>query len=68
MAVGPSELDNDRSAEGTLPEKGITIIGGGFSRGFLVIHLSKSHEAEGESIMVLETRELCSGATRRCGQ
>ncbi|KAK7222899.1 hypothetical protein V2G26_010902 [Clonostachys chloroleuca] len=63
----PGELDNYRSPEGIPPQIDIAIIGSGFSGGSLVTHLLNSMAADEKSILVLEARELCSGATGRNG-
>lgn len=64
----PGELDNYRSPEGLPPTIDIAIIGAGFSGGSLVTHLLDSDGTDETSILVLEARELCSGATGRNGE
>ncbi|RJE22483.1 FAD dependent oxidoreductase [Aspergillus sclerotialis] len=62
----PGELDNFRST-GDLPDTAdIVIIGGGYSAAALVTHIQKQYPSH-PSIVVLEARQLCSGATGRNG-
>lgn len=62
------ELDEHRSTE-TLPtECDILIIGGGYAGIGAAYHLLAGEEAvEGKSIVLLEARQACSGATGRNG-
>lgn len=63
----PGELDDFRSTKDLPSAADIVIVGAGFSGGSLVTHLLASDNARGKSILVLEARELCSGATGRNG-
>jgi hypothetical protein len=65
--TSPGELDTFRSSENIPETTDIAIIGAGFSGGSLVTHLLSTEEGRGKSILVLEARELCSGATGRNG-
>jgi hypothetical protein len=49
------------------PTADIVIIGAGFAGGSLVTHLT-AHGVPARSILVLEARNLCSGATGRNGE
>jgi hypothetical protein len=63
----PGSLDNHRSSE-TLPsECDILIVGAGFSGGSLVTHMLAQPESKNKSIVIVEARQLCSGATGRNG-
>ncbi|KAF5670466.1 oxidoreductase [Fusarium denticulatum] len=63
----PGPLDNHQSTA-ELPSKcDILIIGAGFSGASLVTHMISQPESKGKSIVVLEARQLCSGATGRNG-
>ncbi|KAH7393270.1 FAD dependent oxidoreductase [Cadophora sp. MPI-SDFR-AT-0126] len=60
-------LDSHRSTA-ELPEKcEIVVIGAGFSGASLTHHLLEGNDGAGESIVILEARESCSGATGRNG-
>ncbi|KAJ5138690.1 FAD dependent oxidoreductase [Penicillium bovifimosum] len=62
----PQELDNFRSTP-NLPDKSdIVIIGGGYSAAALVTHIQREYPNH-PSILVLEARQLCSGASGRNG-
>ncbi|KAH7356362.1 FAD dependent oxidoreductase [Pyrenochaeta sp. MPI-SDFR-AT-0127] len=61
------ELDNHRSTEVLPTESDIVIIGAGFSAAAYVTHLLSQKVGELPSTLVLEARELCSGATGRNG-
>ncbi|KAM6505355.1 hypothetical protein FSOLCH5_014579 [Fusarium solani] len=63
----PGKFDTYRSPEGIPQTTDIAIIGAGFSGGSLVTHLLASEQGRSKSILVLEARELCSGATGRNG-
>lgn len=60
-------LDNHRSTEALPSDCDILIIGAGYSGGSLLTHLQAQEESKGKSILVLEARQLCSGATGRNG-
>ncbi|KAF5963435.1 oxidoreductase [Fusarium bulbicola] len=63
----PGSLDNHRSTT-ELPSKcDILIIGAGFSGASLATHMLSQPESKDKSIVVLEARQLCSGATGRNG-
>lgn len=62
------ELDNHRSTE-ELPEScDILIIGAGFSGASVAYHLTESYGDEPlPSILMVDARQACSGATARNG-
>jgi hypothetical protein len=61
-------LDSHRSTP-ELPTKcEIVIIGSGYTGASLAHHLLEGNEAVGSSIVILEAREACSGATGRNGK
>ena len=60
-------LDNFRSTESLPTECDILIIGAGYSGGALLTHMISEDESIGKRILVLEARQLCSGATGRNG-
>ena len=63
------ELDDHRSTE-DLPEScDVLIIGAGFAGASLAYHLVKSYgDQQLPSILMLEARQACSGATARNGR
>ncbi|KAK2739526.1 hypothetical protein FQN55_009402 [Onygenales sp. PD_40] len=62
------ELDNHRSTAELPSESDIVIVGAGYSAAALVTHLLETCTGERKpSILVLEARQLCSGATGRNG-
>ncbi|KAF4971635.1 hypothetical protein FZEAL_9795 [Fusarium zealandicum] len=63
----PGSLDNHRSTDSLPSRCDILIIGAGFSGAALVTHLLSQEESRNKSIVVLEARQLCSGATGRNG-
>ncbi|KAF5671680.1 oxidoreductase [Fusarium heterosporum] len=63
----PGSLDNHRSTDSLPSQCDILIIGAGFSGGALATHLLSHPESNNKSIVVLEARQLCSGATGRNG-
>jgi hypothetical protein len=63
----PGSLDNHRSTEELPSLCDILIIGAGYSGGSLVTHMLSQTESKDKSIVVLEARQLCSGATGRNG-
>jgi hypothetical protein len=64
----PDALDNHRSTE-SLPETSdIVVIGAGFAGASTAHHcLDLAHGAKKPSMVVLEARQACSGATGRNG-
>ncbi|KAI1052406.1 hypothetical protein LB507_007512 [Fusarium sp. FIESC RH6] len=63
----PGSLD-DHQSTAELPSKcDILIIGAGYSGASLVTHMLSQPESKDKSIVVLEARQLCSGATGRNG-
>ena len=62
----PHELDNHRSIEKLPNACDILIIGAGYSGISAAYHLTKDSPPE-QSIVLLEAREACSGATGRNG-
>lgn len=65
----PHRLDNHRSTEQLPEEADIVIIGAGYSGASIVYHLLEQSESlqNTPSIVILEAREACSGATGRNG-
>lgn len=67
----PDTLDNHRSTE-TLPESSnIVIIGAGYTGAATAYHCLEQGQSTGRkkpSIMILEARQACSGATGRNGE
>ncbi|KAI7759779.1 hypothetical protein LZL87_009102 [Fusarium oxysporum] len=63
----PGFLDDYRSTEDLPSQCDILIIGAGYSGGSLVTHMLSQPESKDKSIVVLEARQLCSGATGRNG-
>jgi len=62
------ELDNHRSTEHLPAECDILIIGGGYAGIGAAYHLLAGEEAiAGKSVVLLEARQACSGATGRNG-
>lgn len=60
-------LDSHRSTP-EIPEKcEIAVIGAGYTGASLVHHLLDGNHAAGKTIVILEAREACSGATGRNG-
>lgn len=65
----PQELDDYRSTPELPVESDIVIIGGGYSAAALVTHIQELyHDKRDLSILVLEARQLCSGASGRNGK
>lgn len=62
----PQELDNFQSTPDLPGESDIVIIGGGYSAAALVTHIQRQYPQH-PSILVLEARQLCSGASGRNG-
>ncbi|OJJ42090.1 hypothetical protein ASPZODRAFT_77757 [Penicilliopsis zonata CBS 506.65] len=62
----PLPLDNHRSTPHLPAESDLVIVGGGYSAGALVTHILAEYP-DHPSILVLEARQLCSGATGRNG-
>ena len=63
-------IDQHRSTESLLPKADIVIIGAGYSGAAIAHHLieeSERHDRVVPSIVILEARETCSGATGRNG-
>ncbi|CVL11576.1 related to oxidoreductase [Fusarium proliferatum] len=63
----PGSLDNHRSTKDLPSQCDILIIGAGYSGASLVTHMLSQPESKDKSIVVLEARQLCSGATGRNG-
>ncbi|KKA30621.1 hypothetical protein TD95_000857 [Thielaviopsis punctulata] len=63
----PDVLDNHRSTPQLPTQADIVIIGAGYSGGSLVTHVLNDTASQGKSILVLDARQLCSGATGRNG-
>jgi lysine/ornithine N-monooxygenase len=62
-----SDLKDFRSTQNLPTESDIVIIGGGYSAASLVTH-TLNEATPPPSIVVLEARQLCSGATGRNGE
>lgn len=60
-------IDEHRSTEELPPECDVVIIGGGLSGVTTAYHLAALAGAEIPSIVMLEARQVCSGATGRNG-
>ncbi|KAF4337998.1 hypothetical protein FBEOM_8097 [Fusarium beomiforme] len=64
----PGDLDNFRSAPDLPAQVDIAIVGAGYSAAAVLTHLLAITSAEDRpSVLVLEARQLCSGATGRNG-
>lgn len=63
----PHALDEHRTTESLPPSCDIAIIGAGMSGIATAYHISKLSGNKATSIVVLEARQLCSGATGRNG-
>lgn len=64
----PQELDDHRSTPDLPTKADIVIIGGGYSAAALVTHIQEQYRNKKRtSILVLEARQLCSGASGRNG-
>ncbi|KAJ3529638.1 hypothetical protein NM208_g9668 [Fusarium decemcellulare] len=61
------DLDNHRSTNELPDECDIVVIGAGYSGATLVTHILSKCVGQAPSILVLEARQLCSGATGRNG-
>ena len=67
--TSPHALDNFRSSD-TLPAKAdIVIIGAGYAGASIVHHLLENEQfrLQQQSLVIIEAREACSGATGRNG-
>ncbi|KAF5674286.1 gamma-glutamylputrescine oxidoreductase [Fusarium circinatum] len=64
----PGDLDNHKSTEELPTSADIVIIGAGYSAAAILTHILATASSENRpSILVLEARQLCSGATGRNG-
>lgn len=63
----PGDLDNHRTSAELPGESDIVIIGGGYSAGSFLTHFLSKYSAKNQSVLVIEARQLCSGATGRNG-
>lgn len=63
----PGKFDNWRSSELLPAEVDIVIIGGGYSGAAIATHILADSASRDKSVLVLEARGLCSGATGRNG-
>lgn len=61
------DLDNHRSTTELPAHSDIVIVGAGYSAAALVTHILSKCGDKTPSILVLEARQLCSGATGRNG-
>lgn len=63
------ELDSHRSTDNLPPECDLVVVGAGYSGASTLYHLLESSDApQASSIVMLEAREACSGATGRNGE
>jgi hypothetical protein len=60
-------LDDHRTTDALPGQTDVLIIGGGYSAGALLTHLLSQNDAKDKNFLVLEARQLCSGATGRNG-
>ncbi|KAH8673197.1 FAD dependent oxidoreductase [Ilyonectria robusta] len=65
--ANPGTLDNHRSTAQLPEECDIVVVGAGYSAAALVTHIIAQAKGNLPSILVLEARQLCSGATGRNG-
>jgi glycine/D-amino acid oxidase-like deaminating enzyme len=63
----PGQLDDHRTTDLLPQEVDVLIIGAGYSGGALLTHMLSLDESKQKSFLVLEARQLCSGATGRNG-
>lgn len=63
----PHPLDNHRSTPDLPDESDLVIVGAGFAGAALAHYIFKD-EPKPPSVLILEAREACSGATARNGQ
>jgi monoamine oxidase len=63
----PDPLDNHQSTPELPTETDILIIGGGYVGASAAYHLLSNQNAPAPRVVLLEARELCSGATGRNG-
>lgn len=66
--ANPGTLDNHRSTAQLPEECDIVVVGAGYSAAALVTHIIAQAKGNLPSILVLEARQLCSGATGRNGK
>jgi len=69
--TGTNPIDDHRSTESLPPNADVVIIGAGFAGTSIAHHLteeSELHDRPIPSIVILEAREACSGATGRNGK
>ncbi|KAJ4252747.1 hypothetical protein NW762_010653 [Fusarium torreyae] len=64
---GTGALDDYRSTEELPAQSDIVIIGAGYSGAALTTHILSECDGKRPSILILEARQLCSGATGRNG-
>lgn len=63
----PGSLDNYRSTDDLPNQVDVLIVGAGYSGASLITHLLAQHESRDKSFVILEARQLCSGASGRNG-
>lgn len=63
----PVSLDRHRTTENLPEEADIVIIGGGYAGSSTAYHILEKVSGPRPSILILEARETCSGATGRNG-
>jgi glycine/D-amino acid oxidase-like deaminating enzyme len=61
-------LDRHRTTPELPKVADIVVIGGGYSAAAFVEHLLEIYDRDPSSVVVLEARQLCSGATGRNGE
>lgn len=67
----PGSVDNHRSTAELVPQADVVVIGAGYVGASIVHHLVEESLRDNRpmpSILILEAREACSGATGRNGQ
>lgn len=65
----PDELDNHRSSDALPKSCDVVVIGAGYAGASVVHHILKqSRRDSAPSMVILEARQACSGATGRNGQ
>ncbi|KAJ4290267.1 hypothetical protein N0V90_010482 [Kalmusia sp. IMI 367209] len=63
----PGALDDYRSTESLPAECDVLIVGAGYSGASLITHFLSQAESANKSFVILEARQLCSGASGRNG-
>ncbi|TVY70578.1 putative oxidoreductase OrdL [Fusarium oxysporum f. sp. cubense] len=63
----PGDIDNHRSTKELPSECDVMVVGAGYSGAAIITHMLSQCTGKAPSILVLEARQLCSGATGRNG-